>query len=201
MHVELLPIGADAFHAADGLIITSPRALPSLSNASRSLPLFTTGRKTAQTARGLGFLHVQSGDSDWRELATTITESVWLRPGARLLHVSGERIRGALDTAITDSGMHYARVTGYRMIDCRTLPAAAGQWLEGDDGAALFFSPATSALWYQLASTFENVLRRYSAVCISSACAEALGDLPWMRCEIAAEPTEASVLAALETLS
>jgi len=218
MDVEPIAVAAEALAGADGLIVSSPRAVPALAAAPRDLPVFSAGSRTAEDLRVAGFSRVESGNGDWQALARTITRSRQLRRGAQLLHVGGERVRGSLPQTLAAAGLGYRRVTAYRMVDCGSLPEAARHWLAagdggslpeaarhwlpaGDGGAILFFSPATSALWYQSVAAYRDALRRHAAVCISADCAAALGDLAWASCRIAARPDEASVLAALETLS
>jgi uroporphyrinogen-III synthase len=209
------PVGVDSVSVGRGVVpdfagvrailCTSANGVQALARAcdERGVPVFAVGDATARAARGAGFAAVESAGGDVDDLARLVAAR--LRPGeGRLLHVAGSETAGDLAGRLGLAGFAVERAVLYEARAADALSPATARLI--DDGAidlALFFSPRTAAIFGRLAET-ANVaggLRATTALSISSAADEALGDLPFRARLIATAPTQAALLALVDTLS
>lgn len=187
--------------SAQGLLFTSSngvRAFETLSR-ERDLPAWCVGDETARTARTAGFKEVHSAAGDVDALANFVVAHA--SPGnGRMVHIAGTVSGGDLTRVLRASGFAVDRVPLYEAVPATSLGEDTKNALrQGLLDAALFFSPRTAATFVSLAKAagLENGCRTVKAYCLSAAVARRVGELPWQRIVIAAEPTRAALLAAL----
>ncbi|MFN4283730.1 MAG: uroporphyrinogen-III synthase [Alphaproteobacteria bacterium] len=200
------PVAAGALQA---LIFTSANGVRALLARNqddiaglRALPVYTVGDATARAAKAAGFAEIVSASGDVNSLAALIAARV--RPEAGpLLHVAGSDVAGDLAGQLGAQGFAVERIALYEAQKAVSLSAEAAEALKrGDVAAALFFSPRTAAAFVGLAADIAPALGRCTAICLSPAVAKAADDLPgaasWRDILTAAEPTQDSLLAALD---
>ena len=168
----------------------------------RALPVYTVGDATARAAKAAGFAEVVSASGDVNSLAALIAARV--RPEAGpLLHVAGSDVAGDLAGSLGAQGFALERAALYEARKAESLSAETAEALKrGEVAAVLFFSPRTAAAFAALAADIAPALGRCTAICLSPAVAVAADDLPgaasWRDILTAAEPTQDSLLAALD---
>ena len=186
------------------VLCTSANGVQAFARAcdERRVPMFAVGDATARAARDAGFASVESAGGDVDDLARLVAAR--LRPGGgRLLHVAGSEIAGDLSGMLGAAGFVVERAVLYETRASDALsPRAARLIDDGEIDLALFFSPRTAAIFSRLAEA-ANVaggLGATTALSISAAADAALGDLPFRERRVAASPTQAALLALVDTL-
>jgi uroporphyrinogen-III synthase len=183
------------------LLATSANGVRAFARVSgrRDLPLLAVGDATARTARNAGFELVESARGDVASLAALVRRHCDPAAGA-LLHVAGSAVAGDLAGTLGACGFMIRRAALYEARTADALSAATVDALQQDglDGVALF-SPRTAATWVRLvcAAGATERCRRLVAFCLSAAVADAAAPLPWQRLQVAAQATEAALLAAV----
>ena len=186
------------------VLCTSANGVRALARATaeRGVPVFAVGDATARAARAVGFAAVESAGGDVDDLARLVASR--LKPGGgRLLHVAGSEVAGDLSGMLGAAGFATERAVLYEARAVEALSPATARLI--DDGAidlALFFSPRTAAIFARLAEA-ANVaggLAATTALSISIAADAALGDLPFRERQVAGVPTQAALLALVDTL-
>jgi len=188
---------------AQGLLFTSSngvRAFASLSG-QRDLPAFAVGDATARTCREVGFLNVHSASGDVDALANDVIRHC--RPlDGRLVQIAGTVSAGDLAGALRAAGFVIDRIPIYSAVAASALSSGTRNAMKsGGIDAVLFFSPRTAVTFVSLtqAAGLEDACRNISAYCLSPSVAKRAAALPWKRVTIAAEPTQAALLAALDS--
>jgi uroporphyrinogen-III synthase len=186
------------------ILCTSANGARALARASRErgVPIFAVGDATARAARAAAFAGVESAGGDVDELARLVIARLGPSDG-RLLHVAGSEVAGDLSGRLGAAGFAVERAV---LDDARAADALSPATVRLiDDRAidlALFFSPRTAAIFARLAEA-ANVaggLASTTALSISAAADAPLGGLPFRERLIAAAPTQAALLALLDTL-
>jgi uroporphyrinogen-III synthase len=185
-------------HAAYGAVVmTSANAARALAAHPRraglvALPAFTVGRRTAETARAMGFAEVHSADGDKTDLAALIRAQY---AGARgpLLYLAGEDRAGELDLG---PGVTVITAVIYRATAVECFPAALDTALmAGHIDGVLHFSRRTAEAYLACA---RGGLRAPALAprhfCLSRAVAEPLASAGAAAIRIAARPDEAAML-------
>jgi uroporphyrinogen-III synthase len=193
---DLVGVRAVLFTSANGV-----RALARLTS-ERNVPVFAVGEATAARARAEGFTAVESAGGNAADLARLVRTR--LAPeGGRLLHVAGTEVAGNLAGALAAAGFAVEQAALYEAAAAAALgaPTQAGL-VAGTVDLALFFSPRTAAIFTRLvvAAGLVDALAEVTAVSISAAADAALHRLRFRRREVAAAPTQAAVLAAIDGL-
>jgi uroporphyrinogen-III synthase len=196
--VEDAEIAAGAFAA---IVVTSANAALAIARhrrfaALRSLPVFAVGGRSAQAMRAAGFADVVSADGDVSDLASLVTRRV--KSGASLLYLAGADRAGDLAGGLSERGFVVGTVVIYRAVAAAVLPSAAADALAGGVDGVLHFSPRSAEAFVRAAlaaEAGENVLRTPTHFCISANTAEALVQAGAADIRIAAEPTEAALMA------
>jgi uroporphyrinogen-III synthase len=173
-------------------------------SALRHLPVYSVGDATGRAAREAGFNEVVSASGDVKALAALVATRV--RPDAGpLLHVAASDVAGDLAGLLGTQGFTVTRAVLYEAKKAEALsPEAAGALRRGEIPAALFFSPRTATAFVALAAAADlaPALGRTTAICLSPAVADAIDELPgaasWRDILTAAEPTQDSLLSALD---
>jgi uroporphyrinogen-III synthase len=163
------------------------------------LPVFAVGDKTARVARSLGFARVESAAGDVEALAALIARRLDAAAGS-ILHGAAGEVAGDLAGRLAAAGFDCRREILYVAEPATRLDAAAAAALaSGDLTHVLFFSPRTALTFVGLVSAagLTDAARRLTACCLSRAVADRVAALPWGERRIAAEPTEAALLAAV----
>lgn len=165
----------------DALLLTSANAVRHGGEGLRSfrqLPVYAVGEATAGVAREAGFDVAASGESGVERLLGSIA------PDLRLLHLCGEhRIEARAPQAITAVAVYRSNAVS---------PPADLQRIEGQ--VAAVHSPRTGKRLAELADEAGIERSRVRIAAISEAAASAAGP-GWERCETAATPDEAALLA------
>jgi uroporphyrinogen-III synthase len=191
---DLAGVQALAFTSANGV-----RAFAAAS-PERLLPVLAVGDRTAAAARDLGFAAVESAGGDVAALAELVIARLAPSAGA-VLHAAGSVVAGDLAGRLASAGFAVRRAVLYEARPARALsPAAQAALREGRVDLALFFSPRTAASFVRLAAAASLGARcpGIDAVCLSPAVAAALKGVAWRHRIVAAAPTQASLLAALD---
>lgn len=191
------------FTSANGVRALLARNTDDMS-ALRHLPVYTVGDATGRAAKEAGFAEVVSASGDVKALAALVAARV--RPEAGpLLHVAASDVAGDLAGLLGAQGFAVTRAVLYEAKKAEALSTeTAGALRRGEIPAALFFSPRTASAFVALAGAADlaPALGRTTAVCLSAAVADAIDDLPgaasWRDILIAAEPTQESLLSALD---
>ena len=191
------------FTSANGVRALLARNADDIS-ALRHLPVYAVGDATGRAAKEAGFAEVISASGDVKALAALVAARV--RPEAGpLLHVAASDVAGDLAGLLGAQGFTVTRAVLYEAKKAEALSAeTAGALRRGEIPAALFFSPRTAATFVALAGAADlaPALGRTTAVCLSAAVADAIDDLPgaasWRDILTAAEPTQDSLLSALD---
>jgi uroporphyrinogen-III synthase len=187
---------------AQAVLCTSANGVRALVRISpeRRLPLFAVGEATAAQARAEGFSAVVAADGNVDDLARLAAAR--LRPqDGRLVHAAGSEVAGDLAAALRRRGFDIARETLYEARPAGALdPAALHALRAGSVDFALFFSPRTAAIFARLAAAaaVAECCGTIAALSISAAADASLGRLPWRERRVAARPTEAALLEALD---
>ncbi len=200
--IQPLPLAADlALQDVAGLLITSANGLRALAAATarRDLPVYAVGEASARAARQAGFAQVLAAGGDVFSLADLVRRAVPRQAGP-LFHAAGETLAGDLKAMLEADGFTVRRETLYRAVPVASFPLQVAENLSKSSyNGVLFFSPRTASGFATLAAPgFAAALSQAAAFCLSAAVAERLAGLPWRRLCIAAEPSEAALLAALD---
>jgi uroporphyrinogen-III synthase len=204
LQIEPLPIDAEAFAGAQGLIATSRNGLRALAagsalTAARTLPIFTVGPGTAELARTQGFHRIIESGGAARDLVPLIASRAD-PAGGPLVHAAGEVPALDLAAALTEHGIAVRTLTAYRAVAAERLtPSTAQRICDGAIDAALLMSPRTAAILARLVASagLTEQARRLTFLCLSQGVAEELRGLAPPHVEIAAEPNSAALLAVL----
>jgi len=193
-----------ALEGAQAVLFTSAagvRAFAAL-NPRRDLPALCVGDTTATAAREAGFVAVESAHGNVESLARLAIAR--LQPGkGPLVHASAKQVAGDLGASLDPWGFTLRRAVLYRARPAATLAPETVQAIRsGGIDAALFFSPRASLTFVRLARAAGVAAEcsRLAAVAFSAAVAAPLGAFPWRAVIAAQEPTEASLLQALDRL-
>lgn len=198
--IRPLPEAPLDLEAAQTILLTSANGARVLFDRSvgRNMAIFAVGDATARAARAAGFTQVESAGGDVAALADLVIAR--LDPaGGRLVHVAGSAVAGDLAGRLRAAGFAVERAVLYAAEPATALSAACRDKLLGHglDGV-LFFSPRSARAFARLArmAGCEGACRQLTGFFLSEAVAAA-ADLPWRARRIAAEPTQAALLAVI----
>lgn len=202
--IETMPIGAQAFQGAAGVVATSRNGLRALAKSEAlaeaiRLPVFTVGPATTELARELGFQRILTGKGSASDLVPLILSSRIGEKGP-LVHVSGEDVALDLAAELGHRGIGVRRVIAYRAVATDTLrPHTARAIADGTLDAVILMSPRTAAIFSELVGKagLEEPARRLAHVCLSPNVAGALKGLAPARVNIAVRPNFTGILEAV----
>lgn len=188
---------------AQGFLFTSSNGVHAFASIceERDLPAYAVGDATARECRSCGFTDVHSASGDVDALANYVIEHCEPMAG-QLIQIAGSVGAGDLSGALRAAGFVVYRIPLYEAHPATSISDSTQTALrQGRLDAALFFSPRTAATFVSLAqgAGLENACRTVDAFCLSPAVAKRVGNLPWRRVLIAAEPTQVALLAILNT--
>ena len=171
-----------------GVVFTSANAArlggPQL-RALTQLPAYAVGDATAAAVRTAGFMQVEALGGT----AGALFGDLAARGAANLLHLAGDVRSGDAPASLC-----VAVRTVYAVTPVATLPPAACDALAAG-ALTLLYSPRGAALFAALAAAASVDRARLPIAAISAATATAAGS-GWQRVAVAAQPTEAALLAA-----
>lgn len=196
VEVDLSGVQALLFTSANGV-----RAFVHLC-PRRDLPVIAVGEATAEAARSAGFPDVDVAGGDSAALADRVVATRKPQDGV-LFHAAGSVRAGDLKGQLAAQGFAVRRTPLYAAETARRLPDSAVRALRGGRvAAALFFSPRTAKTFVTLARTADLVdpCGSVTAVCLSSAVANTVSDLPWRDVHTAGRPDQAALLRALDAI-
>jgi len=162
------------------LLITSAngvRAFAELSDV-RDLRVLTVGESSAEAARKLGFVGVESAGGDAEALAQLAIARLDPADGP-LFHAAGTVTAGQLQERLTAAGFEVRRTPLYEAVPAERLSEETRTSLQrGGLDAALFFSPRTAKVFVTLlyAEGIAHTSQGVRAICLSEAVASALRD-------------------------
>jgi uroporphyrinogen-III synthase len=184
---------------AQAILLTSANGARALgrTEASRDIPVFTVGERTAEAARTEGFRQVEPGGGDVKALAGLVAAQLDPAKGP-VIHVSGRDIAGDLEGALTARAFTYRRHVLYKARAAGDFSASLKAALARDALAGVvFYSARTAATFVMLAKRAGLAARlgRMKAICLSEAVAEAARDATWARVQVTSQPEEEASIA------
>ncbi|MGE5478583.1 MAG: uroporphyrinogen-III synthase [Bacteroidales bacterium] len=199
IHYLDVPVDADG---VQGILATSANGVRALARVlpDRSLPVWAVGDASARMARELGYAQVESAGGDVTTLAALVKDRCDPVKGA-FLHAAGSVTAGDLAGQLGAAGFDVRRVVLYEARPAQAVSAElAAALAAGGLNLALFFSPRTAATFATLvrAAGLADATATLTAYALSPAVARELAALPWAAVRVAAAPTQAALLAALE---
>jgi len=203
LEVEWMPDAEVDLAGVQGLLFTSSNGVRAFAAFSdrRDIRAFAVGDATARTCEEAGFAEVLSAGGNVDDLANLVIRSCRPEEG-RLVHVAGSVTAGDLAGALQAAAFRVTRVPFYRARPVTALSDALRRALQGGGlDLALFFSPRTASTFVSLvrAAGLEGACKGVVAFCLSPAVARRAGDISWRRVVVAGEPTQAALLAALDS--
>ncbi|OSQ43943.1 uroporphyrinogen-III synthase [Thalassospira sp. MCCC 1A01428] len=166
----------------------------------RDWPVLTVGDATASTARSAGFVNIASAGGDIHDLARLISQR--LSPDAGILyHPAARKTAGGLGTLLASKGYLVRRETLYEAHATNSFPPAIMDGLvHANIDAVLFFSPRTAETFVKLVEhhNIKGAMANMTAICLSPAVKDRLACLDWRKIKVAEQPTQQSLLSALD---
>ncbi|MCH8520911.1 uroporphyrinogen-III synthase [Glycocaulis sp.] len=185
----------------DAIAFTSANAVESLVRPDllADLPVFAVGAGTALAAREAGFTRVEESAGDAEALARFIASR--LPEGSRITHFSGEDRAGDLAGMLAVLGFEVTTETVYRTRLARGLTRAAQEALRAPGTLVLIHSARGAERFLRLIAEAgeDALLPGLGFVVISDRAAVPLY-AAGLDAQIAAEPTEDSLMAALASV-
>jgi uroporphyrinogen-III synthase len=188
------------------VIVTSANALRAVETAlaqSRllKLPLFAVGDHTAATARSLGFAEVISAEGDADALRDRVLRAKQLKGRSALLYLAGADLSRDLATDFAAQGRDVVTVVTYRMVALSHLPRAAlDAFAANRIEAVLHYSQRSARAFLEAARSDGVEISALSVLqcCLSANVAHPLREAGATQVQVAAEPGENALFAALE---
>lgn len=201
LDIHYLDAEVDA-SGVQGILATSANGVRALARVlpDRDLPVWAVGDASARMARELGYTRVESAGGDVTTLAALVKDRCDPATGV-FLHAAGSVTAGDLSGQLGDAGFTVRRLVLYEARAATEISAELASSLRsGSLDLGLFFSPRTAATFATLvdAAGLAEATAGVTAYALSSAVADKLAALPWAAVRVAAAPTQAALLAALE---
>lgn len=170
--------------------------------ADRATAVFAVGKATARAMRDAGFAHVLSAAGDGESLAGVVAEHLRVNGPLPhpLLYLAGNPRGPGFESRLAEAGIPFRTVEGYRMVPLaptREAPEAA--LLHPVPDAVLLYSRESARAFFALAPLTEAP-GRFTALrllCMSANVAAAVPERFAAHVDIAASPSEESLLALL----
>jgi uroporphyrinogen-III synthase len=194
--IRFLPDTPVDLTGAQAVLITSANGARALaaSQPRRAIPVYAVGEASAAAARALGFAPVFSAAGDVAALARLVADR--LNPaGGALVHPRAHAVAGDLAGDLAARGFEVRPLVLYEAARATKIsPATCAAIAHGEIDGVVFFSPRTARTFVRLAEAAALSLDRLVAWCLSPAVAEHLKGVTWRHIEIAAQPTQDSLL-------
>jgi uroporphyrinogen-III synthase len=202
--LDIVPVEGASVDAAgaQAILATSANGIRAFArlHADRSLPVLAVGDASARAALALGFTRVDSAGGDVDTLVNLVRNRIDPAAGV-LLHAAGSVTAGDLSGSLAALGYGVRRLVLYQAVTAVDVsPALHSALTTSAVDLALFFSPRTAATFVTLIGSagLGASVGRIHAYALSANVARTLSALPWRRLTIAADPTQAALLAALD---
>jgi uroporphyrinogen-III synthase len=166
----------------------------------RDLPVLAVGDATASTAHSAGFSDITSAGGDIHDLTRLICRQLSPDKGG-LYHPAARKTAGDLGTLLASKGYVVKRQTLYESHAADTFPVAIIERIvNARIDTVLFFSPRTAETFVKLVEhhNIKGAMANMTAICLSPAVKDHLASLPWRKVVVAAQPTQQSLLSALD---
>ncbi|WP_374631100.1 uroporphyrinogen-III synthase [Ferrovibrio sp.] len=202
LRIHVLDAALPKLDGTTALLITSANGLRAFAakTAHRDLTVYAVGEASARAARAEGFTDVHAAGGDLHSLADLVTRLRKPSDGP-LLHAAGETLAGDLVGLLCNAGFDAHGIALYKAETASSLPPAVAASLRaGEYRGVLFFSPRTATTFVRLVaeSGAGDAVAGTQAFCLSANVAERIAALPWCGICVAAEPSEAALLAAMD---
>jgi uroporphyrinogen-III synthase len=189
----------DELPAPAAIVLTSANGARALSSWPQSvdwrhLPVFATGRATADTARLAGFTDVRSGEGDAADLAALVMAQIGADAGPILYPAARDR-SGGLNDRLKRGGYDVRMIEAYRAEMAETLePELRHALASSSIDAALFYSRRTATGFCRLVTRagIGDLLSHVTLLVLSERVAEPLRTLG-ATVRVAESPDEASL--------
>lgn len=201
LEITPLKVSLPDLSSYQALAFTSANGVRAFADQSqeRTIPVFTIGTTTADTARQAGFETVHEADGTAERLSALLETKDWL-PETKILHLSGEDVaRDLIVPSIT-----VERLALYKAIQAQTVPADCLEALgQGSITAIMFYSPRTAETTISLLREYGRIgqVSSIKALCISDSVVKCLRDLPWQDVQVADKPDQAAMLQLVDNLA
>lgn len=186
------PWAAILVTSANAAAITAHKRFTQL----RALPVFAVGERSAAAMRAVGFADVTSADGDVNDLVRLVAERIKRR--ASLLYLAGADRSGDLAGSLCARGFAVGTVIIYRAFAAASLlPAFVAAVADSIEGV-LHFSRRSTQAYVNVARSVgldERLLVTPAHFCMSGQVAEPLAQAGAADLRIAAQPTEAALIA------
>jgi uroporphyrinogen-III synthase len=200
LEFEPLPTSLPAGKGFAAMALTSANALRALEarGALQSyvgLKTYTVGDRTADHARGYGIGEVQSAGGTMADLAELLAHAKLEGP---VFYPAAREQSGDLAKSLAPYGVMVITAPVYAMRQISALPMNVREaLLDGEIGAALFYSRRTAETFVKLAGSGlgRDVQTRLGMLCISETVAEPLVDAHFVRISLADYPSEEAMMA------
>ena len=197
--MKVKPVEVDVAGNWSAAIVTSSNALHALTPVQRSalsrLPLFAVGRRSAETAREVGFTDVRSAEGDARDLVRLIVLRM-TDNGAPMLYLAGEDSAFDLAGELSKHKIAVHTEVVYRAVTTGFPPELIAALEAGAIDVALHFS-RRSAENYLAGAKSAGLLGRAllpRQCCLSAPVAEPLIAAGAKNVTVAKRPDEAALL-------
>lgn len=204
MHVKTCPGPELDLTGVQALAVTSANGVRAFADrtTNRRIAVFAVGEASAREARSLAFTTVNASTGSVDRLAADIVAA--LDPGGgAVFHAAGRTLAGDLKGHLEAAGFTVRRETLYETVAATDLaPETVKALKSGDLDAVLLYSPRTGRIFAELLrkAQLNGAATRLTAICLSTAVADTVRDLPWAALEIAGSATEKAVLAILRSI-
>jgi uroporphyrinogen-III synthase len=161
-----------------------------------ALPVFTAGDRSAEAMRAAGFAGVTSASGGVDDLACLVAGR--MKPGATLLYLAAGERSGDLAGDLRNRGYDVHVAIVYRAIADSDLPRETREaFTQQSVGGVLHFSRRSAEAFINAARTANILPEALKAAhfCLSAQVAEPVAQAGAADIRIAAEPTEAALLA------
>jgi uroporphyrinogen-III synthase len=188
----LVGYGALVFTSANGVRFFAGKS------AERAMPAYAVGSRTAAALGRAGFADIRDAAGDAEALAALIGQT--LGSAAPVLHIAGRDVARDMAQLLAPAGIAAEKLTIYDAIPAADLSAElVAEMYACTVNHVLFFSVRTAGTFGTLLRNrgLADMVMSSSALCISEQVAEAASALPWLRVDVAAEPTSDALIALL----
>lgn len=190
-----LPHGSIAVTSAQAIRVLAylpPEAL----RAHLATPLYAVGEATANAARHSGFSHIVVAGGNGGELAMLVSGSQ-AKTHFPLLYLAGKPRSPDFEERLKAQGVAHRVVQCYEIHPIAAQDIPTRMVMAQPMDAVLLYSRETTILFFRLFSPYENRLRQTRFLCFSPNVASAVPGTFAPQVEIAADPSQAALLALL----
>ncbi|MEE2970268.1 MAG: uroporphyrinogen-III synthase [Pseudomonadota bacterium] len=201
LNIASVPGALAKLDRVQAILLTSRNGVRALAEETdqRDTPIYAVGDATADIARELGFINVESAAGDSAALAQLVEDRLDPGDGA-LLHGSGTAVAGDLAGTLAAKGFTVRCEILYEARPAIRLSAELQALLtNGALDGATFFSPRTAQTFVNLvnAAGLSPACRAVTAICISPAVVRALGSMEFDEIRVASRPDAPAMIAAV----